>query len=278
MTLMCLTRRSFFVLGAAASVSGLARARSEPDSLLYRARTIVTGQRPETRIPGLQRCLPQALVRVSGDARLAQHPDLAALSSKPDFAVTGWSYRDLYAFRPIRDEQGTRDRPYEMTVQYDPHQIDGLLLKLGSRPWLATRPRIVVFLAVHHISKTYLLGFFGDEGELMRESFQEAAWNSAIEVAIPAADLFERAKLTAENLPEAPLAKLAELLRDRPGQVPLAASLRWNKHLPGWDADWRFTAGEAEHRWSVSAGNFDAAFRNGIGGAAQILSGNGAPA
>ena len=104
---------------------------------LYRGRTIVTGRRDETRIPGMVRTLTQALVRVSGDARLAANPALAAFTRAPEAPVIDYTYRDLYAFRPIMDEQGTRDRPYAMTVRYDPLKIDAMLAAMGSRPWLA---------------------------------------------------------------------------------------------------------------------------------------------
>ena len=33
-----------------------------------------------------------------------------------------------------------------MTVEYDPARIDAILASLGSKPWLAERPRLVVFL------------------------------------------------------------------------------------------------------------------------------------
>jgi len=150
-----LSRRSLFIAAGALAVDA-AQARA-PWADLYQARTIVTGRRDETRIPGLVRCLGQVLVRVSGDPRLAQHPALAGLAAKPETGVRNWSYRDLYAFRPIRDEQGTRDRPYEMTVEYDPATIDAMLEDMGSKPWLAERPRLVVFLAVRHIGSQFML-------------------------------------------------------------------------------------------------------------------------
>ena len=273
---MLISRRTVLALGSALALGGSARAA--PLAELYQARSIVTGRRPETRNPGMVRCLAQVLVRVSGDPRLAQHPELAALSKTPEAAVTNYAYRDLYAFRPIRDEQGTRDRPYEMTVEYERAKIDAMLAQMGSKPWLAERPRLVVFLAVHHIGSAFMLSSMADQGELMRESFQDAAWNAAMEVVIPSPETIARAGLTVETAPGTPLAALLPFVDRKVGQVPLVGTLDWSKDLLAWKAAWRLAAQGTEQRWHVAGVNFDAAFRNGVGGAAQLLSGNGVPA
>ncbi len=273
---MQLSRRSLLTLAAAAALGGPARADAVAD--LYQGRTIVTGRRPETTNPGLLRCLAQVLVRVSGDPRLAQHPGLAQFADAPKTAVKTFSYRDLYAFRPIKDEQGTRDRPYEMTVEYVPSEIDAILTKLGSKPWLGERPRLVVFLAVHHIGTTFMLNSMIDQGELMRESFQDAAWNAAMEVVIPAPETIARSGLTVDGTPGVKIAALLPFVDGKVGQVPLVGQLDWSKPLLAWKARWRLASGGTERSWGIEGVNFDAAFRNGVGGAAQILSGNGTPA
>lgn len=256
----------------------LAAAPSRFDVALYQARTIVTGQRPETRNPGLERCLRDVLVRVSGDPRLADHPKLADLVKRAAEPVKTVGYRDLYAGKKLKDEQGTRDRPYEMTVEYDLPKIDAMLAGLGSRPWLGDRPRLVIFLAVHHIGTQYVLDSTIDVGELQRQSFQDAAYRYGLEVIIPGKAVLEKAGLTLDTLPERPLAALEPFVDQKVGQVPLAGTLKWNKQLLAWEADWRLAANNSQHRWGIKGVNFDAAFRNAVGGAAQIMSGNGEPA
>jgi len=273
---MLLSRRSLLAIGGAMALARPAQAYVLAE--LYRGRTIVTGRRDETRIPGMVRALTQALGRVSGDPRVTMSPALDAFTRSPEAAVIGYTYRDLYAFRPIKDEQGTRDRPYEMTVRYDPLKLDAMLAALGSRPWLAPRPRLVVFLSVHHIGSAFMLDQMIDQGELMRQSFQDAAWNAAMEVVIPPPGTITRAGLTADTLKDAASAALMPLVDRKAGQVPLVGTLDWSKPLLAWKATWRMAAGATEHRWGIEGVNFDAAFRNGVGGAAQILSGNGDPA
>lgn len=272
---MNLSRRRLLILGSALPLAGAAAAMPLQD--LYRARTIVTGRRPETRIPGMVRCLAQVLVRVSGDPRLAQHAALAEFSASPETAVTSYSYRDLYAFRPIKDEQGTRDRPYEMTVTYDPAKIDAMLAEMDARPWPGHRPPLVVFLAVSHIGSSFMLSSMGDQGDLMRESFKDAAWSAAMEVVIPSPATIARAGLTVETTPRVAPTSLLPVVDRQAGQLPLVGQLDWSKPLLAWTAQWRLDAGGGERRWRIAGVNFDAAFRNGVGGAAQVLSGNGTP-
>jgi uncharacterized protein len=245
---------------------------------LYQARTIVTGQRDETRIPGMKLCLRDVLVRVSGDPRLATDPALDALTEQPELPVKSFDYRDLYAYRPIKDEQGTRDRPYEMTVEYEPSKIDAMLKSLGSRPWLADRPRLYIFLAVSHIGSQYVLSNINDAGGLQREAFNDAAYKYALSINFPTEKGLQDAKLDFESLPAVPLSELQRLTELWDGEKALAGTLSWSREKLGWISTWRMESGGREYGWGSDGGNFDAAFRQALGGAAQILSGNGDPA
>jgi len=44
-----------------------------------------------------------------------------------------------------------------------------------------------------------------------------------------------------------------------------------------WVADWRLRSADATYQWQVRSVTFDDGFRKALGGAAQILSGNGQP-
>lgn len=272
---MNLSRRRLLILGSALPLAGTAAATPLQD--LYQARTIVTGQRPETRSPGMVRCLAQVLVRASGDPRLARHAALAGLSASPEAAVKSYAYRDLSAFPPITDQQGTRDRPYEMTVRYEAAKIDAMLAQMGATPWRAERPRLVVFLAVRHIGSAFMLSSMADQGELLRQSFQDAAWNAAIEVVIPSPRTIARAGLTVDGTPGTSPRALMPFVDQKLGQLPLVGTLDWSMDQLAWRASWRLWSAGREERWAIAGVNFDAAFRNGVGGAAMVLSGTAAP-
>src|SRR6478735_4661777 len=107
---------------------------------LYQARTIVTGEREETRNPGIAACLNDVLVKVSGDPRLIGDPRVAVMSSQAASYVREYRYHDRMEGIPIHDEQGSRDRPYDLTVTFEPEKIDTVLAALGGKPWGAVRP------------------------------------------------------------------------------------------------------------------------------------------
>jgi hypothetical protein len=61
------------------------------------------------------------------------------------------------------------------------------------------------------------------------------------------------------------------------GDITLSGHLVWSDQDLGWATDWQLIVEGKLHRWQVRGVTFDEAFRRGIGGAAEILSGNGDP-
>jgi hypothetical protein len=60
------------------------------------------------------------------------------------------------------------------------------------------------------------------------------------------------------------------------GEV-LLGRLAWSEEELGWVTNWAMFHDGRPIRWQVRGVNFDAAFRNAIYGAAQLMSGNGEP-
>lgn len=107
---------------------------------LYRAQTIVTGQGEANRLTGFAACLQDVLIKVAAAGRLADDPRLEAAKANARDYVKGFSYHDQMSGTPTRDEQGTRDRPYDLTVDFDQAKIVSLLATLGLKPWSSHRP------------------------------------------------------------------------------------------------------------------------------------------
>ena len=61
------------------------------------------------------------------------------------------------------------------------------------------------------------------------------------------------------------------------GAVALSGNLVWSDKALGWIADWHLGVEGKIYRWQIRGVSFDDAFRNALYGAAQVLSGNGAP-
>ncbi|MER8973881.1 DUF2066 domain-containing protein [Mesorhizobium sp. M0800] len=124
-------------------VVGLIAANTPPVSAetvdeLYQSQTIVTGQGEVNRQIGFKACLDAVLVRVSGDQRLPKRTEMAALRDKAGSFVAEFRYRDRLEGIPVHDEQGTHDRPHDLTCLYRPDVIDPVLAALAANHGLAS--------------------------------------------------------------------------------------------------------------------------------------------
>jgi hypothetical protein len=244
---------------------------------LYQAKAIVTGEREETRLPVLGQCLKDALKKVSGDPDIDFDPRVEAFASQAQAYVKAFSYRDRMEGMSIHDEQGTRDRPYDLTVDFHPEKVDELLQVLGQKPWTARRPTVVVMLAVRYEARSYLLTGDADEGIDQRESLMSAAWLTGMPMVLPSTLTFNEAGMSAEKLATAKPEDLIKIAWASGGETVLVGSIAWDKGMLGWKGDWRLYSGDGPHHWQIQNVNFGAAFRSAMRGAAQVLSGNGEP-
>lgn len=258
--------------------AGLGRvALADPISDLYQAKAIVTGTGKTNRELGFRKCLDDVLLRVSGDQRLLNRPEMAALRDKAGGFVAEFRYRDRLEGRPVRDEQGTHDRPHDLTCLYKPETIDAVLKSLGGRPWLETRPKLVVLLGVKNAKGSYVLAADEASGQYMQGSLLAAAQLPALPVALPARSLLDRNKFDFNALQGAGMKDLDTLAITADGDQALAGSLVWSDKDLGWVAEWRLAVKGKLWRWGARGISFDDAFRLAMRGAAQILSGNGQP-
>jgi len=244
---------------------------------LYRAKVTVTGQGEANRIFGFGACLEDVLIKVSGAQKLGGDQRLAAYKSKAKDFVIGFSYRDQFFGKPIRDEQGTRDRPYDLTVEFEESKIDDILKTLGLKPWLSHRPRLAVFAAMEQGVRNYIVTADGTQSDLQRDALLAAADKRGMDIVLPGTAALAKSNMSGAELRTAPFAALAPIAAERGGEVVLVGRLVWDDRDLGWATQWQMDWGGRTHRWQIRGITFDEAFRRGIGSAAQILSGNGDP-
>ncbi len=254
---------------------GAAPAFAATPAELYQAQTIVTGTGEVNRQIGFRECLDKVLVKVSGDQRLTQKPEILALRDKAGHFVQSFRYRDRLEGIPIHDEQGTHDRPHDLTCLYKPAVVDKLLAQLGSKPWLGDRPLLAVFMTVEQGERHFVLTADEDQGKTMRESFANATSPLLMRIAFPKAR--QLAGVDEKALAAADMAKLDQLAKKAGAARALAGSIVWSDKELGWVADWRLANRGKTYRWQVRGVSFDEAFRVAMRGAAQVLSGNGQP-
>jgi len=234
---------------------------------LYEASTITTGMDMRSRPEGLATCLAQVLAKVSGNPALLHDPRVAALGPAAPGLLAGLAYLDRMSDEPKHDEQGSRDRPYDLLARFDPAGIDAVLVGLGETPWLTTpsfasppfanrgRPTVLADIAI--TPRT------GPAMPLRADTDADERHRAAL---LAAADRFG----------------IPLLLRPVDGPPPLATtilhgSMTWQDAAAGWVAAWTLTWQGREHAWGIGGVGFDEAYRNAIAGTAAALSGHSPP-
>ncbi|GKQ54618.1 DUF2066 domain-containing protein [Bradyrhizobium sp. Ce-3] len=248
------------------------------DDSLYRAQTVVTGQGEPNRIIGFAACLEDVLIKVSGQPMLAGDRRLAAYKSRAKEFVSSFDYHDQYAGKPHHDEQGTRDRPYDLTAAFDAKKVDGILGRLDLKPWRSQRPVLGVFAEMQHGPKDTIVTSDGRDSDLQRDALAAAAVKRGMRFVLPDASALTNADVTAAGLLKVPPARLSAIVAPQGGEAILVGRLVWDDKDLGWATQWRMAWHGRDYAWQFRGVTFDEAFRRGVGGAAQVLSGNGDPA
>ncbi len=244
---------------------------------LYRAQTIVTGTGEPNRIEALGPCLEEVLIKVSGAQKLAGDARLAPYKANAKDDVSAYSYHDQMSGIPIHDEQGTRDRPYDLTIDFDPQRIADVLKQLGVKPWTLHRPVIAVLAGLQQGANSYVVAADGDHGTDQRDSLLSTAAKRGVPVVLPTAGDLAKSRIEAAKLAKAEPSSLASVIVGKTTEAVLIGQLAWNDRKLDWSARWRMDWEGKTHRWQLRAPTYDEAFRRGIGGVAQLLSGNGEP-
>jgi hypothetical protein len=243
---------------------------------LYRAQTVLTGQGEANRRIGFAACFEDVLIKVSGAPKLAGDPRLQAYTSHAADFVRTYRYHDKMSGTPTRDEQGTRDRPYDLFVEFDGAKIDEVLKDLGVKPWL-TRPALGIFVAMEQGARTTIVSSDASATDLQRDALRAAADKRGMSIVLPDDATLARSGLTGPGLATMSSAALAPVVAAQGAELILIGHLRWDDADLGWATDWRIDWEGRPRRWEFRGVTFDEAFRRGIGGAAEILSGNGDP-
>src|SRR6516162_4089883 len=184
-------------LVAAAVVLGLVLVRlplalaAQPAGGIYQATVITTGSDTRFRNAGFAQALREVLVKASGEPRLAKDRRVEALIQGAHRRVAFFSYRDQMEGIHHHDDQGTYDRPFDLTVQFDWLSINSALAGLGEKPWLDERPTIVpVILVRGHdrpFNQQYLISDEEPAGEAQRNSLSYCAQKYGLGLRFPSA-------------------------------------------------------------------------------------------
>jgi hypothetical protein len=238
---------------------------------MYRADAIVTGTDMRQRPWGFAQTLREVLVKSSGDPRLKDDPRTHHLAAQAERFVACFDYADMMAGIPLHEDQGTYDRPYKLTVYFDPAKIDAALAQLGEKPWRGERPIVVPVLPVHGRKlPPYWLSAEISAGRDQRGSFATAASQFGMNVLIPNGVALRAWGATVSHFPSDPPPSSA-------GEAVVLGTLDWSETLPGWIGKWRMRWHGDDYAWGISGVNYNAAFRDIVRGVMLVSSEAGSP-
>jgi hypothetical protein len=223
---------------------------------LYRAETIVTGMFEPERTRGFRIGLSEVLLKLTGDAWLAEDPRIAPLMKEPHPLVDAFEYEDRMKDIPVHDEQGTRERPYFLRMRFNAQALDRALAKMGAGKW-TERPLTAVWLGVKTEGGAYVLSRSGPEGYGQRLAMIDSGMRLGIPIVLPRdpgasgvafadveADLMDKMAATSGDAP----AVLLGVLSARGGDP--------------WRIAWHLRWKGRQASWGEEGMSFDVAFRN----------------
>jgi uncharacterized protein len=243
-------------------------ASAEPVAVtdLYRAETIVTGTIEPERSRGFRVGLTDVVVKLTGDVRLADGDRLAPLLEKPQDLVEWFEYEDRMKDLPVRDEQGTRDRPHFLRMRFKAAELDKALAGLGLSKWAEVRPQLAVWLGVKTAISSFVVTTTArDYGQ--RVVTLEASQRRGVPVWLPAED----SGVTFEDIAAQKTDKLRSASPKADAWLSGALTLGESGY---WDITWQLHWKDQMRSWEKKGVSFDAAIKDGVQTAALIFSGN----
>jgi uncharacterized protein len=263
-----------YVLVAMVAIIGIANisAFAEGAGPLYRASVIVTGAREETRYPAIAQCFEMVMAKVTGNPDISANPAFADWASRARAFVWSYTYHDRLFGRQIHDEQGTRDRPFDLTVQFDDKMIAAAAAAMGEKLWPEPRPSLAIVVGVNNNFRTYVLAKGQELGSDQRAAFEDASTRFGVPIVFPSVEQLAAAGISYENIMRADSQNLSGLAKTVGAHAALIGHLDWRDNDHGWIGTWHLNRGTGSPAWSIRGVNFDAAFRDAVGGAAKLLS------
>ncbi|SDS67139.1 DUF2066 domain-containing protein [Pseudomonas granadensis] len=198
---------------------------------LYQVRQPVTGQAPEERDRATQAALDTLVLRLTGDPKAPQSPDLAAIRKDPQQIISQFGF-----------DAGP---PEVLKVDFDPATSEQALRRAGLSLWGANRPSIVGWWLNDSTEGSSLVS----DGQAAAAPLRAAAQHRGLPLRLPLADLSEQLVATAPTLEGADAAPLRSASERYNADALLAVHAR--EEGGQWQAKWRLWLGDQKEAGSV---------------------------
>ncbi|MEJ2553469.1 MAG: DUF2066 domain-containing protein [Gammaproteobacteria bacterium] len=193
-------RKFFAVLACLVTglaVSGVARGVEVPG--LYEAEVPVTGQSAVERAAASRSALERVLVKVSGNADIAQLPKIEPLLSNAEKLVQRYQYRTAPSPAPGTEDADTSTAPGQLLWEsFDRRTINQHLYDAGVSVWGINRPATLLWLAIEDGRHRYLVG--GDNRPDVQTMLSTEAQQRGLPLNVPLLDLQDQGALAVADV------------------------------------------------------------------------------
>ncbi len=198
---------------------------------LYQVLEPVSSQSPQERDQATQRAVQTLVVRLTGDAKAADGPGLAAIRKDPQQIISQYGY-----------DAGP---PESLQVDFDPVSTDRALRDAGLSIWGSNRPSILGWWLNDSTEGSSLVG----DGQSVAEALRRAAQHRGLPLRLPLGDLEEQVVATAPNLESADATPLRAASERYGADALLAVHAR--QEGSQWQAKWRLWLGDKSDQGTV---------------------------
>ncbi|MFO2464776.1 DUF2066 domain-containing protein [Pseudomonas sp. 15FMM2] len=219
----------YFFVGCLSLVSLASHA--ETLNGLYQVLEPVSSQSPDERDQATQRALQTLVTRLTGDAKAAQGPGLAAVRKDPQQIISQYGY-----------DAGP---PESLQVDFDPASTDRALRDAGLALWGSNRPSILGWWLSDSTEGSSLVA----DGQAAAEPLRRAAQHRGLPLRLPLGDLDEQIVATAPNFESADPAPLRSASQRYGTDALLAVHAR--EEVGQWQAKWRLWLGDETEQGTV---------------------------
>jgi hypothetical protein len=269
-------RRSGEIAALLAALSGalfllMGAARAQTTTLteddLYKAETIVTGTGEAERLRGFRVGAEEAVIKLTGKARLAGGPRIKPILDKAAELVGDFTYEDRMKGIPIHDEQGTRDRPHYLRIRFDKAKFDAALKAARLKKWSGARPLVAVWLAIREPRSKYVLASEGPDGYGQREVLKDASIKRGVPIVLPPAG---DSPVTYDVIDKSIWHVIQQESNKLNAPAVLYGTLDFDGNV-GWNTRWTLAAPRTYAKWSMKGVTFDVALKGAIEHAAAAF-------
>jgi hypothetical protein len=191
---------------------------------LYQVLEPVASQSPQERDQATQRAVQTLVIRLTGDAKAAEGPGLAAIRKDPQQIISQYGY-----------DAGP---PESLQVDFDPVSTDRALREAGLSIWGSNRPSILGWWLNDSTDGSSLVG----DGQAIAGALRRAAQHRGLPLRLPLGDLDEQVVATAPNLESADATPLRAASERYGADALLAVHARQEGNQ--WQAKWRLWLGD----------------------------------